>query len=106
MIAEIFAAFQMGVDDLLDGFRREQMRAGNRIGTQRVEQQRAQRTAQPSVGRDIEALFLPLKNGSGQLPAHQLTEYVLLARAMDFQMVRQRSGELHDAMVQESRPQL
>ncbi len=57
------------------------------------------------VRRNIEAFLLPIQDGVGQLPAHQLAQDMLLARPAYFQMVRQRSGELDDAMIEERRPQ-
>src|SRR3954470_15662385 len=106
MIAKILATFQMGVDDLLHSFRREQMRARDGIGTQGVEQQRAERAAKPRMSWNIEAFLLAIKDGIRQLSTHQLTQHMFLTCPTDFQTIRQGSGELDDPMIEERRPKL
>ena len=74
MVTEVRPALQMSLDDVLDSFRTEHTRSLYGALVHRVQQEAAERSAKPLVGRDVETLFFAHKNCRGKLIAHQLAQ--------------------------------
>ena len=56
--------------------------------------------------RNIEAYLLALHDSGGQLGSHHFLEEIFLARTADFKVYRQLGCKLHDAVIDERRPDL
>ncbi len=102
MIADIHAPAQMLPHELLQRLPPEQPARGLRRDC--IQQQAAQRTAQPFMRRKIEAHLFAPQCGGGQAVPHQFAQHDFLGPPADLQVVRQRRREFHDAVIQEGRP--
>ena len=90
----------------LDCSRIEDAGGGDSVRRQRIEQQLAQRAAEPVVCGNVEAALLAVEHGVGQAAAHQLLEQELGVEAAHLVFLRERGGEFDDAVIQERRPHL
>ena len=104
MVSKIGTPVQVLADAVLQGILPE--KPGFAVGRDGIEQQAAQGAAQPFVGRKIEPHFLAAQGGIGQFSPHEFPQHDLLRLAADFQLIRQRSREFHNPMVEERRPDL